>query len=93
MDATIMIEVGLGIALFTAIVLVLVLVILAARSRLVSRGNVSILVNDDKELKMPVGIKLMQGLADADLFVASACGGGGTCGLSLIHISEPTRLQ
>ena len=81
-----MTEVGLGIALFTVIVLVLVLVILAARSRLVSTGNVSVLVNDDKELKMPVGVKLMQGLADADLFVASACGGGGTCGQCRVRV-------
>ncbi|MEJ2172031.1 MAG: NADH:ubiquinone reductase (Na(+)-transporting) subunit F [Woeseiaceae bacterium] len=81
-----MTEVGLGIALFTAIVLVLVLVILAARTRLVSTGTVKVLVNGDKELKMPVGIKLMQGLADAGIFVASACGGGGTCGQCRVQV-------
>ncbi|MDH3533317.1 MAG: 2Fe-2S iron-sulfur cluster-binding protein, partial [Gammaproteobacteria bacterium] len=81
-----MTEVGLGIALFTTIVLVLVVVILAARSRLVSTGNVTVLVNDDKELSMPVGVKLMQGLADAGIFVASACGGGGTCGQCRVQV-------
>jgi Na+-transporting NADH:ubiquinone oxidoreductase subunit F len=79
-------QVGLGIALFTAIVLVLVLVILAARSRLVSSGTVKVLVNEDKELAMPVGGKLMQGLADAGIFVASACGGGGTCGQCRVQV-------
>jgi Na+-transporting NADH:ubiquinone oxidoreductase subunit F len=86
LSATIITEVGLGIALFTAIVLVLVVVILAARSKLVSIGNVNVLVNDDRKLAMPVGGKLMQGLADAGIFVASACGGGGTCGQCRVQV-------
>jgi len=84
--ATTLIEVGLGVALFTAIILVLVLVILAARSRLVATGSVMVVVNEDKELAMPAGIKLMNGLADANLFVASACGGGGTCGQCRVRV-------
>ncbi len=79
-------EIGLGIVLFTAIVLVLVFVILAARSKLVSIGNVDVLVNDDRHLSLPVGSKLMQGLADAGIFVPSACGGGGTCGQCTVRV-------
>jgi Na+-transporting NADH:ubiquinone oxidoreductase subunit F len=79
-------QVGLGMALFTAIVLVLVVVILAARSRLVSTGTVNVVVNDEKELKLRVGGKLMQGLAEAGIFVASACGGGGTCGQCKVRV-------
>ena len=60
MNAAVATEVGIGMALFTAIILVLVFVILAARSRLVSTGNVSIIVNDDRELAVPVGGKLRQ---------------------------------
>ena len=37
-------------------------------------------------LAIPVGSKLMQGLADADLFVPSACGGGGTCGQCRVQV-------
>ena len=80
------VEIGLGIVLFTAIILVLVLVILAARSKLVETGTVPVLVNGERELRMPVGIKLMYGLADARLFLASACGGGGTCGQCKIRV-------
>ena len=40
-----MLEIGLGVALFTGIVLVLVFFILFARSLLVSSGNVVILIN------------------------------------------------
>ena len=58
---------------------------------------VNLLVNEERELAMPSGVKLMNGLADANLFVASACGGGGTCAQCKCIISEgggsmlPTR--
>jgi len=81
-------QVGLGIGLFTAIVLVLVTVILIARSRLVQSGTVDVLVNGERELHMPVGTKLMQGLAEEGLLVASACGGGGTCGQCRVRVLE-----
>ena len=86
MNAQITMQVVLGMSLFTAIILVLVFVILAARSRLVSSGNVSVIVNEDKELKMPVGIKLLQGLSDQGILIASACGGGGTCGQCKVQV-------
>ncbi|MDH3364270.1 MAG: NADH:ubiquinone reductase (Na(+)-transporting) subunit F, partial [Gammaproteobacteria bacterium] len=79
-------QVLLGVGLFTAVVLILVFVILVARSRLVAIGNVKVTVNGEMELAIPVGSKLMQGLADADLFVPSACGGGGTCGQCRVRV-------
>ena len=81
-------EIGLGIGLFTAVVLALVAVILVARSRLVASGTVDVLVNGERHLKIPVGGKLMQGLAANGLFVASACGGGGTCGQCRVRVLE-----
>ena len=85
-DSSVVLEVLLGVGLFTAIILILVFVILVARSKLVSSGSVSVMVNDELELKVPVGGKLMQGLADANLFVPSACGGGGTCGQCRVRV-------
>jgi Na+-transporting NADH:ubiquinone oxidoreductase subunit F len=79
-------EVGLGVGLFTGIILLLVLVILFARSKLVASGAVKVLVNEERELQMSPGVKLMNGLADANLFVASACGGGGTCGQCKVRV-------
>ena len=79
-------EVLLGVGLFTAIVLVLVFVILLARSRLVATGHVKVIVNDEREIAIPVGSKLLQGLADAELFVPSACGGGGTCAQCRVRV-------
>ena len=70
-----------GVAMFTIIVLALVLVILAARSRLVSTGDVTIGINEDPEkgVTTAAGGKLLNTLSGAGVFLPSACGGGGTC--------------
>ncbi len=81
-----MLEIGLGVALFTAIVLVLVAIILVARARLVATGSVTIRLNGEKDITVPVGLKLLNALADARVFVPSACGGGGTCGQCRLKI-------
>ena len=83
-----MIEIVLGVALFSAIILALVLMILAARSRLVPSGNVTININDERSITPPVGGKLLNVLADAEIFVASACGGGGSCGQCRVKVLE-----
>jgi len=76
----------LGVGLFTAVVLILVFVILVARSKLVATGKVSIVVNDERDLAVQPGGKLLQILADNDLFIPSACGGGGTCGQCRVRV-------
>ena len=70
-----------GVAMFTIVVMLLVGVILAARSRLVSTGAVTIEINGDpdKSITVPAGGKLLNTLADAGIYLSSACGGGGTC--------------
>ncbi|RLA57530.1 MAG: NADH:ubiquinone reductase (Na(+)-transporting) subunit F [Gammaproteobacteria bacterium] len=84
MDMTIV----FGVGMFTAIVLVLVLVILYARSHLVSSGDVGILINGEKTITVPAGGKLLQTLSDAELFLPSACGGGGTCAQCKCIVSD-----
>lgn len=80
----------LGVVMFTATVLSLVAVILFARSRLVSSGDVTILINDDpdKAIQVPAGGKLLNTLADKGIFLASACGGGGTCAQCRCRVIE-----
>ena len=73
--------VTLGVVMFTVIVIGLVAVILMARSKLVSTGSVKITINHDpsKSITVPAGGKLLNTLADQGIFLASACGGGGSC--------------
>jgi Na+-transporting NADH:ubiquinone oxidoreductase subunit F len=74
-------EVVLGVSMFTGIVMLLVFVILYARKLLVSTGEVTIEINGDPEktITCSAGGKLLNTLADAGIFLSSACGGGGTC--------------
>jgi len=81
-----MLEIILGVLLFTVIIMLLVAVILSARNLLVAMGDVSIVINSEKTIKTPVGSKLLSALSDAQLFVSSACGGGGTCGQCKIQV-------
>ncbi|MCC5797255.1 MAG: NADH:ubiquinone reductase (Na(+)-transporting) subunit F [Methylophaga sp.] len=81
-------EIILGITLFTLIILALVFVILSARRRLVASGDIEIIINDEKTIHCPAGGKLLGALANANLFVSSACGGGGTCGQCKVKIHE-----
>ena len=81
-------EIFFGVGLFTSIVLMLALLILLARFGLVPRGNVTINVNDERDLSVPVGGKLLGALAANELFVSSACGGGGTCGRCRVKVLE-----
>lgn len=81
-------EIILGIVLFTLIIMALVFLILGARSKLVSTGDVSIVINDEKTITTQPGNKLLGALAEANLFVSSACGGGGTCGQCKVKVFE-----
>lgn len=80
----------LGVVMFTVTVLSLVMVILFARSRLVSSGDVTIEINDDpdKTITVPAGGKLLGTLASKGIFLASACGGGGTCAQCRCRVVE-----
>jgi len=83
-------EIFLGVGMFTTIIMALVAVILLARKQLVSTGAVSILINDDPDrtLSTNSGGKLLNTLADAGIFLSSACGGGGTCGQCRCRVVE-----
>ena len=83
-----MLEILLGIIIFTVIVIALVFVIIGAKSQLVASGDIEILINDEKKIHIPVGGKLLTALADNGLFVPSACGGGGTCAQCKVKIFE-----
>ena len=72
-------EILLGVGMFTGIVLALVVLILFARSKLVSSGDVAIEINGERRITVPSGGKLLQTLAAQNIFLSSACGGGGTC--------------
>jgi Na+-transporting NADH:ubiquinone oxidoreductase subunit F len=85
-----MLDILIAVVMFTGIVLLLVGILLGARRRLVASGEVSIVVNDDasKVLKTPAGGTLLGALADNKIFIPSACGGKGACGVCEVVVKE-----
>lgn len=81
-------EIFFSIIVFTGILLLLAVLILWVRARLVPQGDITITVNGEKQLNAPAGGRLLGTLADAGIFVPSACGGGGTCGQCRVRVLE-----
>ena len=79
-----------GVVAFTVVIVSLVVILMIARSRLVSSGEVKIMINDDPEktLEATGGSTLLGTLADNKLFIPSACGGQGTCGVCRVVVTE-----
>jgi len=80
----------MGVVMFCFVVLTLVGVLLAAKWKLVPSGEVKILINDDetKTLATPSGNTLLNTLAANRIFVPSACGGKGSCGVCKVTVRE-----
>jgi len=70
--------------------MILVTVILVARSWLIPPGEVTLNINDDpdKSLSVNPGDKLLGVLGNHDIFIPSACGGGGTCAQCRVKIKS-----
>ena len=85
-----MLTVTLGVFMFTFVIVSLVGVLMVARRQLVATGEVAIVVNDDpdKALHTAAGGTLLGTLAANKIFIPSACGGKGTCGVCKVTVAE-----
>ncbi|MBW2229155.1 MAG: NADH:ubiquinone reductase (Na(+)-transporting) subunit F [Deltaproteobacteria bacterium] len=85
-----MLTVLYGVIGFTFVILALVVILIAAKSRLVASGDVTIMINDDpdKAIKTQAGGTLLGTLADNKIFIPSACGGQGTCGVCRVIVKQ-----
>jgi len=69
-----------SIVVFLIIIFFLVVILLYARKKLTPQGEVKLKVND-REYTVDPGSTLLTTLSGQEIFLPSACGGGGTCGL------------
>jgi len=84
-----MLTVLYGVLGFTFVILALVLILMVAKTRLVQSGDVTIDINGgDKVLKAKAGGTLLGTLAANKIFVPSACGGKGSCGVCTLKVLE-----
>ncbi len=78
----------LGVGVFLAIILLLISVLLYAKKKLTPQGKVKLTINEDKELEVEPGNSLLSTLSNNGIFLPSACGGGGTCGMCRCRVTE-----
>jgi len=74
-------------AVFLFVILLLVVMLLYARYKLTPQGDVQLKVND-KEFTVSPGSTVLTTLSNNDIFLPSACGGGGTCGMCKCQVLE-----
>ncbi|MCA8975763.1 MAG: NADH:ubiquinone reductase (Na(+)-transporting) subunit F, partial [Planctomycetes bacterium] len=79
-----------GVVALTGVIALLVLLVMFAESKLVTKGEVPLVVNDDDSKSPPVaiGTNLLTALSDAGLFLPSACGGKGSCAMCKCQVFE-----
>lgn len=78
----------ISIAVFLLVILVLVSVLLYAKKKLTPQGEVSFIINDEKELTVEPGSTILTTLSNNGVYLPSACGGGGTCGMCKCQVDE-----
>ncbi len=73
----------ISMTIFTALILILVGIILFVEAKVVKKGDSRIVINADaeKSIDTPIGTTLLASLANNGIFIPSACGGGGSCGM------------
>jgi Na+-transporting NADH:ubiquinone oxidoreductase subunit F len=83
-----MLTIILGVAVFVLVIVALVVVLMVAKSKLVAAGDVTITVNEDpdKAISTRAGDTLLNTLAAQKIFIPSACGGKGTCGVCKVEV-------
>lgn len=78
----------ISVIFFLVVIILLVGLLLFARKKLTPQGKVKITINDEKELEVDPGSTLLSTLSTNQIFLPSACGGGGTCAMCKCQVFE-----
>jgi Na+-transporting NADH:ubiquinone oxidoreductase subunit F len=79
-----------GVLALTAVIVLLVLVLMFCERKLVKKGKVKLLINDDpaKSPEVDIGSNLLMALSNQKIFLPSACGGKGSCAMCKCQVFE-----
>lgn len=77
-----------SVIVFLIAVLIPVAILVIVRKRLTPQGKVNININDEKSFEVEPGSSLLATLANEQIFLPSACGGGGNCGMCKCQVLE-----
>ena len=74
---------------FLVVILLLVSLLLYAKKKLTPSGVVKIDINEgEKEIEVEPGGTVLSTLGNNGIFLPSACGGGGTCGMCRCQVED-----
>lgn len=76
----------LSVSVILGVTLILVALLLFARRKLLPQGQVTVTINGEKTISVEPGDSLLTTLAEQGIYLPSACGGTGTCGLCKCRI-------
>ena len=77
-----------ALVVMVAVVLLLVVLLLLLRDKLLPTGQVTLTINDDRQMQVPTGGTLIATLAEQHVYLPSACGGKGSCGQCKCRVVE-----
>lgn len=77
-----------SVIVFLIALLIPVAVLVIVRKRLTPQGKVNININGERDLEVEPGNSLLATLANEQIFLPSACGGGGNCGMCRCQVLE-----
>jgi Na+-transporting NADH:ubiquinone oxidoreductase subunit F len=73
---------------FFSVIILLVMVLLYAKKKLTPSGEVTLTINDEKQLVVEPGSTVLSTLSENKIYLPSACGGGGTCAMCKCQVLE-----
>ncbi len=80
--------IGISIVIFLIIIILLVSLLLYARKKLTPQGEVTITINEEKEMVVDPGSTLLSTLSSHGIYLPSACGGAGTCAMCKVQVLD-----
>lgn len=90
-----LLAINVSVVIFSAVAFFLIIgllsgILLYAKAKLVPSGDVNIIINgqDDNPVKTKPGSTLLTTLSNQNIFLPSACGGGGTCAMCKCQVLD-----
>ena len=77
-----------AVIIFLVIILLLVAILLVAKAKLVQSGDVTVTINSERKIVSQAGSSLLNVMAEDKVFLPSACGGQGNCGMCKCQVEE-----
>ncbi|MFA5713197.1 MAG: NADH:ubiquinone reductase (Na(+)-transporting) subunit F [Bacteroidales bacterium] len=77
-----------AVVIFLAVTLLLVILLLYTKHKLIPSGKVKLTINKNRELEVPLGDTVLTTLSNNSIFLPSACGGKGTCGMCKCVVTD-----